>query len=147
MHRSCSAPIPKEACERFQIAAIPVAHLERRPVPGRQRSYASEAKLGDLSAKRHNVPVTGIVAPALELQHARRTVYVRDFQPHAGLPLLEHGLALRIRGPALCSPTHEQPALPRRRYRKQLSLDMSAHVIDELPGGDGHGFPASPLAI
>ena len=33
------------------------------------------------------------------------------------------------------------------RHRTQLSLDMRAHVIDELPGGDGHGLPASPLAI
>ena len=102
--------------------------------------------MGDLSAKRHNVPVTGIVAPALELQHARRTVYVRDFQPHAGLPLLEHGLALGMRGRTLCTPSHigRQSHL---RYGTQLSLDMRAHVIDEIPGGDGHGFPASPLAI
>ena len=146
MRRSCSAPIPKEACERFQIAAIPVAHLEHRPVPGRQRSYAFEGKSGNPSAKRYGAPIPGIVAPALELQHARRTVHVRNLGPHAGLPLLEHGLALRIRGQALCTSPHirRQSHL---RYRAQLSLDMRAHIIDELPGGDGHGFPTSPLAI
>ena len=146
MRRSCSAPIPKEACERFQIAAIPVAHLERRPIPGRKHSYAFEGRSGNPSAKRYGAPIPEILAPAFELQHVQRTVHMRDLRPHAGLPLLEHGIALGIRGRALCTPTHEQPA-PRQRHRKQLSLDMRAHVIDELPGGDGHGFPTSPLAI
>ena len=68
--------------------------------------------MGDLSAKRHNAPVTGIVAPAFEFQHVRRTVYVRNLGLHAGLPLLEHGLALRIRGRDLCVPVHESPAIP-----------------------------------
>ena len=110
------------------------------------RGYAAKGRLGNLSAKRYSVPIPGIVAPASELQHARRTVHVLDLRLHAGLPLLEHGLVLRIRGRALCTPSHigRQSHL---RYRTQLSLDMRAHVIDELPGGDGHGLPASPLAI
>ncbi len=59
--------------------------------------------MDDLSAKRYSVPIPGIVAPASELQHALRTVHVLDLRLHAGLPLLEHGLALRIRGRTLCT--------------------------------------------
>lgn len=32
MRRSCSAPIPKEACERYRVVTIPVVHLERGPI-------------------------------------------------------------------------------------------------------------------
>lgn len=146
MRRSCSAPILKEACRRYQVVTIPIAHLKRGPIPGRRLSYAFAGRSGNLSAERYSAPVTGIATPAFEFQHVQRTVQVRDLRPHAGLPLLEHGLALRIRGQALCTSPHirRQSHL---RYRAQLSLDMRAHIIDELPGGDGRGFPTSPLAI
>ena len=88
MHRSCSAPIPKEACRRFRVATIPVAHLEREPVPGRRLSYAFAGRSGNLSAERYSAPVTGIATPAFEFQHVQRTVQVRDLRLHAGLPLL-----------------------------------------------------------
>ena len=32
MRRSCSSPIPKEACERYRVVTIPVVHLERGPI-------------------------------------------------------------------------------------------------------------------
>ena len=146
MRRSCSAPILKEACRRYQVVTIPIAHLKRGPIPNRPRGYAAKDRLDNLSVKRYSVPIPGIVAPAFGTQTVQRTVQVRDLRPHAGLPLLEHGLALRIRGQALCTSPHirRQSHL---RYRAQLSLDMRAHIIDELPGGDGRGFPTSPLAI
>lgn len=51
----------------------------------------------------------------------------------------------RVDGPSAHHPINRRQS--HLRYRKQLSLDVRAHVIDELPGGDGHGIPASPLAI
>lgn len=146
MRRSCSAPILKEACRRYQVVTIPIAHLKRGPIPNRPRGYAAKGRLDNLSVKRYSVLIPGFVAPAFRLQLVRRAIHVRDLRLHAGLPLLEHGLALRIGGQTLCTPSHigRQSHL---RYRTQLSLDMRAHVIDELPGGDRHGFPTSPLAI
>ena len=110
------------------------------------RGYAAKGRLGNLSAKRYSVPIPGIVAPAFGTQTVRRAIHVRNLRLHAGLPLLEHGIALGIGGRTLCTPSHigRQSHL---RYRTQLSLDMRAHVIDEIPGGDRHGFPTSPLAI
>lgn len=146
MRRSCSAPILKEACRRYQVVTIPIAHLKRGPIPNRPRGYAAKGRLDNLSVKRYSMLIPGFVAPAFRLQLVRRAIHVRDLRPHAGLPLLEQGLALRIRGQALCTSPHirRQSHL---RCRSQLSLDMRAHIIDEIPGGDGHGFPASPLAI
>ena len=57
-------------------------------------------------------------------------------------------IALRLgyaHGPSAHHPINRRQS--RLQCRSQLSLDMRAHVIDEFPGGDGHGIPASPLAI
>ncbi len=40
------------------VATIPVAHLEREPVPGRRLSYAFAGRSGNLSAERYSAPVT-----------------------------------------------------------------------------------------
>ena len=49
--RSCSAPIPQEACERCRFVEIPVVPIEEGPIPDRQRSYAFKSGSGSLSAK------------------------------------------------------------------------------------------------
>ena len=62
MRRSFSAPIPKGACGRYRLVLIPVIHLNREPIPGRQRSYAFKSGSGKLSAKRHGEPIPEMYA-------------------------------------------------------------------------------------
>lgn len=53
-------------------------------------------------------------------------------QLHADLLLFEHGLAFRIRGRALCTPSHIGRQSHLRYPPTQLSLDIRAHMMNFL---------------
>ena len=77
MHRSCLAPIPKEACERYRLVATPVVRLEDGLIPGRQRSYAFKSGSGKLSAKRPGEPIPEMHASESLSPFAERAVSFR----------------------------------------------------------------------